>query len=108
MITQESDLNNFDFYYTIKIKSINQVIHYQALNGLSLKAGETRTIILTIRFQDGHYYGNMSGLTGIQKTADFCYTTSCTVSNHLTSKSKKPRVCGGRRLMLENAADSVY
>jgi hypothetical protein len=67
--TGKATLNNFDFYYTITDK-VDQTkeSYYQALNGLSLKAGETRTIHFDNQVsKDGHYYGNMSGLYGNSK-----------------------------------------
>ncbi len=64
--TGKTDLNNFDIYYTITDKvDKTQESYYQVLNGLSLTAGETKTIHLDNQTAEtGHYYGNMSGLYG--------------------------------------------
>lgn len=61
-----TDLANFDIYYTITDKANNtQESYYQALGGLTLAAGETKTIHFDNQVSEaGHYYGNMSGLYG--------------------------------------------
>lgn len=64
--TGKTDLANFDIYYTITDKANNtQESYYQALGGLTLAAGETKTIHFDNQLSEaGHYYGNMSGLYG--------------------------------------------
>ncbi|HVI39680.1 MAG TPA: hypothetical protein VM577_03395, partial [Anaerovoracaceae bacterium] len=69
MNTGKTALNNFDIYYTITDKKDKtQESYYQVLNGLSLAAGETKTIHFDNQVSEaGHYYGNMSGLYGTSK-----------------------------------------
>jgi hypothetical protein len=64
--TGKTDLKNFDIYYTITDKADKtQESYYQTLNGLTLAAGETKTIHFDNQVSEaGHYYGNMSGLYG--------------------------------------------
>lgn len=64
--TGKTTLNNFDIYYTITDKvDKTQESYYQSLSGLSLNAGETKTIHFDNQVSKaGHYYGNMSGLYG--------------------------------------------
>lgn len=59
-------LNNFDIYYTITDKvDKTQESYYQTMNGLSLNAGETKTIHFDNQVKEaGHYNGNMNGLYG--------------------------------------------
>ena len=64
-----TNLDNFDIYYMITDKlDKTQESYYQILNGLSLKAGETKTIHFDNQVKEnGHYYGNMNGLYGTSK-----------------------------------------
>ena len=64
--TGKTDLANFDIYYTITDKADKtQESYYQTLGGLSLAAGETKTIHFDNQASvAGHYYGNMNGLYG--------------------------------------------
>ncbi len=64
--TGKTDLSNFDIYYTIADKlDQTQESYYQKLNGLSLAAGETKTIHFDNQVtQADHYYMNMNGLYG--------------------------------------------
>lgn len=64
--TGKTDLANFDIYYTITDKvDKTQESYYQTLGGLSLAAGETKTIHFDNQESEtGHYYGNMNGLYG--------------------------------------------
>ncbi|MBR0598477.1 thrombospondin type 3 repeat-containing protein [Sinanaerobacter chloroacetimidivorans] len=64
--TGKTDLANFDIYYTITDKANNtQESYYQTLGGLTLAAGETKTIHFDNQVSEaGHYYGNMNGLYG--------------------------------------------
>lgn len=65
----KTTLSNFDVYYTITDKVTNaQESYYQVLTGLSLNAGESKTIHFDNQISEaGHYYGNMSGLYGTSK-----------------------------------------
>ncbi|KAF5047849.1 hypothetical protein DSECCO2_456220 [anaerobic digester metagenome] len=67
--TGKTALNNFDIYYTITDKvDKTQESYYQKLSGLSLNAGETKTIHFDNQVSEaGHYFGNMSGLYGTSK-----------------------------------------
>lgn len=67
--TGKTVLDNFDIYYTITDKlDKTQESYYQALNGLSVNPGETKTIHFDNQISEsGHYYGNMSGLYGTSK-----------------------------------------
>ncbi|MGE5631298.1 MAG: hypothetical protein ACM3TR_09415 [Caulobacteraceae bacterium] len=67
--TGKTALSNFDIYYTITDKvDKTQESYYQALNGLSINPGETKTIHFDNQVSEfGHYYGNMSGLYGNSK-----------------------------------------
>lgn len=67
--TGNTTLDNFDIYYTITDKvDKTQESYYQVLNGLSLNAGETKTIHFDNQVKEaGHYYGNMNGLYGTSK-----------------------------------------
>lgn len=62
----KSDLSNFDIYYTITDKANQtQESYYQKLNGLTLAAGETKTIHFDNQVSGAnHYYMNMNGLYG--------------------------------------------
>jgi len=64
--TGKTDLSNFDIYYTITDKADQtQESYYQKLNGLTLAAGETKTIHFDNQISEaGHYYMNMNGLYG--------------------------------------------
>ncbi|SHI67217.1 thrombospondin type 3 repeat-containing protein [Parasporobacterium paucivorans] len=64
-----TDLNNFDIYYTMTDK-VDKTLesYYQVLNGLTLNAGETKTIHFDNKVSEaGHYYMNMNGLYGNSK-----------------------------------------
>ncbi len=65
----QTTLSNFDIYYTITDKVTNaQESYYQVLSGLSLNAGESKTIHFDNQISEAdHYYGNMSGLYGTSK-----------------------------------------
>lgn len=67
--TGTATLSNFDIYYTITDKvDKTQESYYQVLSGLSLNAGETKTIHFDNQVSEtGHYYGNMNGLYGTSK-----------------------------------------
>jgi len=67
--TGNTTLDNFDIYYTITDKADKtQEAYYQILSGLSLNAGETKTIHFDNQVKEtGHYYGNMNGLYGTSK-----------------------------------------
>lgn len=67
--TGKTALSSFDIYYTITDKvDKTQESYYQALNGLSINPGETKTIHFDNQISEsGHYYGNMSGLYGTSK-----------------------------------------
>ncbi len=67
--TGSTALDNFDIYYTITDKvDKTQEAYYQSLSGLSLNAGETKTIHFDNQVKEiGHYYGNMNGLYGTSK-----------------------------------------
>lgn len=67
--TGKTALSSFDIYYTIADKvDKTQESYYQALNGLSINPGETKTIHFDNQISEsGHYYGNMSGLYGTSK-----------------------------------------
>lgn len=64
--TGSTALENFDIYYALTDKiDKKQESYYQSLNGLSLKAGETKTIHFDNQVKEtGHYFGNMNGLYG--------------------------------------------
>jgi hypothetical protein len=64
--TGKTALSEFDIFYTITDKGNNaQESYYQVLSGLSLNAGETKTIHFDNQVKEaGHYYGNMNGLYG--------------------------------------------
>lgn len=64
--TGSTTLDNFDIYYTITDKvDKTQEAYYQGLSGLSLNAGESKTIHFDNQVnEEGHYYGNMNGLYG--------------------------------------------
>lgn len=67
--TGNAELNNFDIYYTItdKLDKTNES-YYQILKGLSIKAGETKTIHFDNQITEpNHYFGNMNGLYGTSK-----------------------------------------
>jgi len=67
--TGTADLNSFEIFYTItdKVDSTREA-YYMKLDGLSLKAGESKTIHFDNQVKDaGHYYGNMNGLYGTSK-----------------------------------------
>lgn len=67
--TGKTALSSFDIYYSITDKvDKTQESYYQALNGLSINPGETKTIHFDNQISEsGHYYGNMSGLYGTSK-----------------------------------------
>ncbi len=64
--TGSTVLENFDIFYTITDKLDNTTeSYYFKLDGLSLAAGETKTIHFdNLIDQSGHYYGNPYGLYG--------------------------------------------
>jgi len=64
--TGKSDLSGFDIYYTITDKADQtQESYYQQLNGLTLAAGETKTVHFDNQITEAdHYYMNMNGLYG--------------------------------------------
>lgn len=64
--TGKTTLSEFDIFYTITDKGNNtQESYYQTLRGLSLNAGETKTIHFDNQVKEvGHFYGNMNGLYG--------------------------------------------
>ena len=64
--TGTSTLNSFDIFYTITDKADGTMeSYYVKLSGLSLAAGETKTIHFdNLLDQPGHYYGNPNGLYG--------------------------------------------
>ena len=67
--TGKDELKSFDIYCTITDKvDNNKEAYYQKLDGLSIKAGETKTIHFDNKVKEqGHYYGNMNGLYGTSK-----------------------------------------
>jgi archaellum component FlaF (FlaF/FlaG flagellin family) len=67
--TGSADLNDFDIYYTITDKVDNKKeAYYLTLNGLTLKAAETKTVHFDNNVNEaGHYVGNMNGLYGTSK-----------------------------------------
>jgi hypothetical protein len=69
--TGNTTLDNFDIYYTVTDEvTQSKEAYYQILSGLSLNAGETKTIHFDNQVQEaGHYYGNMNGLYGSSQNA---------------------------------------
>ena len=67
--TGKDELKSFDIYYTITDKVDNKTeAYYQKLDGLSIKPGEAKTIHFDNKVKEqGHYFGNMSGLYGTSK-----------------------------------------
>lgn len=67
--TGSAELNNFDIYYSITDKvDKTKEAYYLKLDGLTLKAGETKTIHFDNNVNEaGHYFGNMNGLYGTSK-----------------------------------------
>lgn len=62
-----TDLSNFDIYYTItdKVNTDQVEGYYQKLDGLTVKAGDSVTLHFDNDLtQANHYYGNMNGLYG--------------------------------------------
>ncbi|MEI6579021.1 MAG: hypothetical protein WCN92_06095 [Eubacteriales bacterium] len=65
--TGNTELSNFDIYFTItdKVESSKVEGYYLKLTGLTIKAGDTATIHFDNDVsQSGHFYGNMNGLYG--------------------------------------------
>jgi hypothetical protein len=63
--TGDTELKNFDIYFTVTDKVVNKKdAYYVKLDNLSVKPGEAKTIHFDNKKEANHYFGNMNGLYG--------------------------------------------